>query len=301
MMSRFWVTTQFWKKCTAWPQNDLDTFKVKDTRGPNFRPFRSTMSHWFSSNTPFNDTKWPWQVPGQKCQYACCIHPRGPNFRPFHSAISCFWVTPIFREQCTKWPQMTLTCSRSKLLICMHAIYPRSSNCRPFRSTMHRCQVTSQFRETCTELPPKWPWLDMFKIKNTKDACYTHTRGPNWFSSISLYVEPFLRYAPFSRKVHRMTSKWPWHVQGQRYTYAYNLHPPCPSFRPFLELCPPFQKSALNDPKWPWHVNGQKYHYAYYIHPSRPASTMGRFRVTPLFFFRKVHWMTPPPPPCPKE
>ncbi len=30
MMSRFWVTAQFWEKCTEWPQNDLDMFKVKD-------------------------------------------------------------------------------------------------------------------------------------------------------------------------------------------------------------------------------------------------------------------------------
>ncbi len=31
MMSRFWVTAQISKKCTEWPQNDLDKFKVKNT------------------------------------------------------------------------------------------------------------------------------------------------------------------------------------------------------------------------------------------------------------------------------
>ena len=72
----------------------------------------------FRKSAP-NDPKWPWHVQGQIYQHACYIHPRGPNFRPFRSTMSRFWVTAQFLEKCTEWPQMTLTCSRSKIPTCM--------------------------------------------------------------------------------------------------------------------------------------------------------------------------------------
>ncbi len=42
-----------------------------------------------------------------------------PNFHPLHTTMSCFWVAAQIPEKCTKWPQMPLTCSRSKIPTCM--------------------------------------------------------------------------------------------------------------------------------------------------------------------------------------
>ena len=90
--------------------------------------------------------------------------------------------------------------------------------------------------------------LDMFKIKKYQSAWYK-------FSSISLYDEPLSSYGSNLGKVHWLTPEWPWHGQGQRYTYAYNRHSRGPNF---------LSVSLYNEP------------FSNY---------------TP--FFAKVHWMTP--------
>ena len=117
--------------------NDLDMFKVKNTNmhvtyTPEAQIFvlfalRSAVFElWrnFQKSAP-NDHKWPWHVQGQKYQYACYIHPRGPCFCLFRSTMSCFRVTPLLSEKCTEWPQMTLTCPRSKIPICILHTLPR--------------------------------------------------------------------------------------------------------------------------------------------------------------------------------
>ncbi len=43
----------------------------------------------------------------------------GPKFRPFRTTMSRFWVTAQLSQKCTEWPQITLTCSRSKIPTCM--------------------------------------------------------------------------------------------------------------------------------------------------------------------------------------
>ncbi len=111
--------------------NDLDMFKVKNTNihviyTPEAQIFVHFALRWavfelrpyFPKSAP-NDPKWPWHVQGKKYQHACYIQPRGPNFRPFCSSTSRFWVMAQLLETCTKWPQMTLTCSRSKIPTCI--------------------------------------------------------------------------------------------------------------------------------------------------------------------------------------
>ncbi len=82
-MSSFWVTIQLWEKCTEWPRNDLDMFKIKST-------YMHTIPHTW-----------------------------GPNFHQFPFTMSRFWAMAQFWEKTTEWPQITLTCSRSKVPICL--------------------------------------------------------------------------------------------------------------------------------------------------------------------------------------
>ncbi len=107
---------------------------------------------------------WPWHVQGQKYWHECFKHPRGPNFHPFRTTMSRFWVTAQFLEKCTKWPQMTLTCSRSKIPTHMLHTPP-----------MPKFSSVSLYDESFLSYGPsfgKVHWmtpngLDLFKVKNT--------------------------------------------------------------------------------------------------------------------------------------
>ncbi len=108
--------------------------------------------------------------------------------------------------------------------------------------------------------------------------------------------EPISSCCPALGKMHRMTPKWLWHVQGQKVPICIHKTPgakfssisaqfceKCTDFKmtsacsrsrvpiyllhTLPELMPPFPESALNDSKWPWHVQRQKYQYACYIEP----------------------------------
>ncbi len=82
----WWAVFELWcnfRKSAANDPNDLDMFKVK--------------------NTNMNVT----------------YTPEAQIFIPFRSTMSRFWVMDLFSEKCTKWPQMTLICLRSKIPTCM--------------------------------------------------------------------------------------------------------------------------------------------------------------------------------------
>ncbi len=128
-MSRFWVTAQLLEKCTErpkWPWHVQGQKYQHAANTPEAQTFVRFALWWaifdlqanFWKSAP-NDPKWPWHFQSQKYQHACYIHCQGPNLHQFHSTMSHFWVTVHFMEKCTEWPQMALTCSRSKIRTCM--------------------------------------------------------------------------------------------------------------------------------------------------------------------------------------
>ncbi len=144
-----------------------------------------------------------------------CLSPKW-NKKPRGLAL-CFTLQWAVFELWTNFrksaPQMTLTCSRSKIPTWMLHTPPRpkflsvSLYAEPFLS--------------CSPLFGKVHWLtpnnlDMFKVKNTNIHVTYNPLGPK-FSSISLYDEPFLSYGPIFGKVHQTTTKSPWTLKGQRY------------------------------------------------------------------------------------
>ncbi len=157
--------------------------------------------------------------------------------------MSHIWNMIQSMGNCTEWPQMTLTFSRSKIPMCVLQIPP----------------PPPRFSRFILWLVIFWatPLLGMVH----RIACYIDPWSPNshpFNSTTSLVIFDWHR---IFRKNAGSDPKCPWHVQFQKYQYACYIHP---DFRPFhstmshFELQPCFQKSATKDPKWPWHVQGQK-------------------------------------------
>ncbi len=154
----------------------------------------------FSEKSAPNDPKWPSYLQSKKYQHACYTHHWGPNFRPFRSTLSQFWVMAQFSEKCTEWPQMTLTCSRSKIPTCMLHKPPRLK----FSSVSLYDQpfwVMGQFSEKCI----KWPQMTLTCSRSKIPTCLVHTRTRPKFSSVSLYDKPFWVIGQFSEKCN----EWP--------------------------------------------------------------------------------------------
>ena len=94
---------------------------------------------------------------------------------------------------------MTLTCSRSKISICMLHTPPMPKFYVSLYDELLLCYAP--FVGKVHWMIPNI--LDMFKDKNINmHATYTPEAQ---ILSVSLYDEPFLRYGPFLRKVHWMT------------------------------------------------------------------------------------------------
>ena len=150
--------------------------------------------------------------------------------------------------------QMTLTCSRSKIPICMvHT--PLSPNFRPFRSTMNCFWVIVQFGEKSTECLQ----MTLTCSRSEIPTCMLHTPPRPKFSSVSIYNKLFSSYGPILGIVHWMTPKDldMFKIKG---THMHNTYiPEAQIFICFVvqwtvfELHPFFQKNApsINGPQWP--------------------------------------------------
>ncbi len=261
-ISCFWITTQFCENYTEWHQNELDIFKVKSTH----------------MNTTYT----------AEAQIFICLALRWAVFE----------IRPFFGK-CTEWPQMTLTCSRSKIPLCMlHA--PRGPDFRPFHFMMSSFQVTPPFfLGKCI----KWPQMTL--VKNTNmHAMYTHPPPPKQkFLSVSFYDELFLNYGPILGKVHRMTPNDHDIFQGQKYKYACHIRPWGPHFRPLHSTMSRFRITPLYSEKctkWPrmtltcsgWKIPICMLHTP---HPRGPnfhlsCSTISSFRVVPFFSEKCTEW-----------
>ncbi len=92
-----------------------------------------------------------------------------------------------------------------------YLIHPRDPNWHRFSSTMNSFQVTAEFWEKCTG----WPKMtfNMFNCSRSK-VCIT--QGPN-FCPISCFE---FKMVQLWKMCTKWPKKWPWHVQGEKYTYT---------------------------------------------------------------------------------
>ncbi len=105
-----------------------------------------------------------------------------------------------FLEKCTEWPQMTLTCSRSKIPRCLVHPPPRPK----FSSVSLYDEQFFGYGPIFGKVHRMTPNdLDMFKVKNT-NMQLTYTPRPK-FSSVSIYDEPFWVTDQFPGKC----TEWP--------------------------------------------------------------------------------------------
>ncbi len=138
---------------------------------------------FFFRKGAMNDPKWPWHVQGQKYQYACyVIHPEAQMLLGFADRWPTFELRP-FLLKCTEWPQMTLTCLRSKIPICVLHTPPKP---KLSSVSMSRFRVAAQFCEKCIEWPQNC--LDIFKVIY---ICMLHIFQRSKFSSLLLYDDVF--------------------------------------------------------------------------------------------------------------
>ncbi len=124
----------------------------------------------------------------------------------------------------------------------MHASYaPEAHNFLSFALRSSIFELCPNFEKTA----PKWPWHNQGQKYLTCIPIYTQKAN---FSSVSLYDEQFSSYGSILRKVHRLTSKWPWCSPS---TYSQDSH----IFAPFalwwdvFEIHPNFEKSPPNEGK----------------------------------------------------
>ena len=122
--------------------------------------------------------------------------------RPKFSSVSHYdELRPFLSEKCTKWPQMVLTCSRSKISTCMLHTPPETQIFVRFGLWWAIFELCPLFLEKC----PEWPQMTLTCSRSKTPRCMVHTPPRPIFPSVSLYNEPFLSYGPIIGKVHWMT------------------------------------------------------------------------------------------------
>ena len=166
---------ELWPNFRKSAPNNLDMFKVKtpnwtlDTpRGPYFHPLFTLQCVILELRpnfgkvhqiTPNDLDMFKVKTTNRHATYT----PKAQIFIYFSLQGAIFWVTAQFSEKYTEWPQMTLTCPRSKHQYAYY-IHPRGPSFL-FRSMVSCFRIMAQFREKCTE----WDQndLDIFKVKRT--------------------------------------------------------------------------------------------------------------------------------------
>ena len=190
-MSHFRVTSQFWMT-----QNYLDMFKIKSIY----------MHTTFTSEV-------------QLSFFSLYDEPQARRF----------WVKAQFLGECTKWPQMISTCSRSKIPTCILHTPLRTK----FLSILLYDEPFLSYGPIFGKVNRITPNdLDMFKCKKIP-TCMLHTPPRHKFLSVSLYDEPFLSYGPIFGKVPQMTPNDIDLLKVKKYQHACYIHPRGLNFCPF--------------------------------------------------------------------
>ena len=198
---------QFLEKCTEWPEMTLTSSRSKIPICMLHTPLRSKFSsislyseRFLSYGPIFGKAhKWPNDLDMFKVKNTdmhVTYTSKAQIFVHFALRWAIFEFRPNFRKS-TPNDQMTLTSSRSKVPTCMLHTTPRP-----------KFSSVSLYKEPFLSYGPIF-WkvhqmtpndLDMFKVKNTKHACYNTPPRPK-FSTVSLCNKPFLHYG----EVHLMT------------------------------------------------------------------------------------------------
>ncbi len=152
-------------------------------------------------------------------------------------ALNVHWRSALNDPTAPNDPKMTLRATRSNV---PHTFYqcPRIPNFTPlFCPTTSRCQVTGHYE---TRAPNETKMMNPIRSK-VPHICNTYnvyTRVPNLvrFALRPLFFFFFFQLQDILRRVHRMTQKWPWTIQGQMYPVyvLLVLVSPIPTFRSVL-------------------------------------------------------------------
>ncbi len=105
-----------------------------------------------------------------------------------------------FLERCTEWPQITLTCSRSKIPTCMLYTPPEAHIVCRFALRWAVFELRANFRKSVPN-DPKWPWHD--QGQQYHHACYIHPLWPKFCPFLST-MSRFFSYGSIFEKLHRM-------------------------------------------------------------------------------------------------
>ncbi len=193
------------KKTLTCSRSKITNMHVKTHRGPNFRPFHSTISRfWVMGQFSEKCTEWPQMI--LTCSRSkiptCKLHtPPGPKFSSISRYDEELLSYGSTFGKYTEWPQMTLTCSRSKIPTCMlHTpLGPKFSfvylynepflSYGPIFGKVHRTTPND---------------FNMFKVKNT-NMHVTYTPETQIFLCFVLRWVVFLVTAQFSEKC----TEWP--------------------------------------------------------------------------------------------
>ena len=141
----------------------------------------------------------------------------------FHSSslYGYFWLTGHFKTSAPKDPKWSWILEGQKYPPHIH-----TTSTSEAQILVHLALQSAVF-----ELRPSFVKTTLNDIK--MNLTYSRLKVPIWilhtpprlkFSSVSLYDEPFLRYALFLESALN-DLKWPWHVQGQKYHYVCFMHP----------------------------------------------------------------------------
>ena len=167
-----------------------------------------------------------------------------PSPRPKFLSLSLydepFLSYTTYSEKCTEWPQMTFTCSRSKIPICMLQTPPRPK----FSSVSLYDEPFSIYRPIFGKVHRMTPnHLDMFKVKNT-NMCATNTPEAQISVRFALWWAVFELWPNF-RKSALNDPKWPWHVPSQKYQHVCYIDPQGPNFQSVSLYNEPFLSCGL--------------------------------------------------------
>lgn len=173
------------------------------------------------------------------CSYCIC-----PKCRPFHSTMSPIRITAKLWETCTHWHVLM----KSKVSIWIRYVPMKFkvstvwildgpySSYGSIRRKVHQWHQNNLDMPkvkvlTCLPYTPRTHILKRF-IPQFCQLCQRCVEWPHILDqrysysflilpprpkvlSLSLYSEPCLSYRPLRRKVHWMTLKWVWHVEGE--------------------------------------------------------------------------------------
>ncbi len=169
--------------------------------------------------------------------------PKAKIFSRFILLWAVFELWLNIKKSALNDPKVILAGSRSKVPICIVYFCKQIFVCFTPRWAVFKLHPFSK-KSALNDLA-------VFKVKMPIHMLHTPLRSR--FSSISFYNELMTQFCESAP--NEWPKKWRWYVQGEKYPYAYNIHPRGPNFLPF-------------------------------------RSTMNRFPVTALFF-GKLHRMTP--------